>query len=107
KRLVAYITKAYGLDGANLSNDTLRKILTSDPTDSKSYVNQKGQDPRYRDMAAAFNFAADGTAKRVPAQSAQTRSNVLQTTDAYVRQVMETDAGTQNEGVRLGLYFQR
>ncbi len=81
KRLVAYITKAYGLDGANLSNDTLRKILTSDPTDSKSYVNQKGQDPRYRDMAAAFNFAADGAAKRVPAQSAQTRSNVLQTTD--------------------------
>ena len=107
KRLVTYITKAYGLDGAKLSNDTLRKILTSDPTDSKKLRNQKGQDPRYRDMAAAFNFAADGAAKRVPAQSAQTRSNVLQTTDSYVRQVMETDAGTQNEGVRLGLYFQR
>jgi hypothetical protein len=43
----------------------------------------------------------------VPAQSAQTLSNVLETTDGYVRQTMETDAGTQNEGVRLGLYFQR
>jgi hypothetical protein len=107
KRLVTYITKAYGLDGAKLSDDTLRRILTSDPTDSKSFVNQKGQDPKFRDLAAAFNFGTDGKAKRVPAQSAQTLSNVLETTDGYVRQTMETDAGTQNEGVRLGLYFQR
>jgi Protein of unknown function (DUF1217) len=27
--------------------------------------------------------------------------------DSYVRQTMETDAGNQNEGVRLALYFQR
>jgi hypothetical protein len=107
RRVVTYITKAYGLDGAKLSDDTLRKILTSDPTDSKSFVNQKGQDPKFRDLAAAFNFGTDGKAKRVPAQSAQTLSNVLETTDGYVRQTMETDAGTQNEGVRLGLYFQR
>lgn len=107
KRLVAYITKAYGLDGAKLSDDTLRKILTSDPMDPKSFVNQKGQDPKFRDLAAAFNFDADGKAKRVQVQSAQTISNVLETTDGYVRQTMETDAGTQNEGVRLGLYFQR
>lgn len=29
------------------------------------------------------------------------------TVDAYVRQTLETDAGTENEGVRLALYFQR
>lgn len=29
------------------------------------------------------------------------------TVDAYVRQTLETDAGNENEGVRLALYFQR
>jgi hypothetical protein len=58
-------------------------------------------------LAAAFNFSADGKTKRVPAQPAQSDSDVLSTTDAYVRQTMESDAGEQNEGVRLALYFQR
>ena len=106
KRLVAYVTKAYGLD-ANTSKDALRKALTSDPTDKNSFVNQKGQDPKLRGLAAAFNFSADGKTKRVAAQSAQSESGVLATTDAYVRQTMESDAGQQNEGVRLALYFQR
>jgi Protein of unknown function (DUF1217) len=105
-RMVAYVTKAYGLD-ANTSKDTLRKALTSDPLDKNSFVNQEGQDPKLRDLAAAFNFSADGKTKRVAAQPAQSESNILSTTDDYVRQTMESDAGDQNEGVRLGLYFQR
>lgn len=107
KRLVSYALKAYGLDSANLSNDTLRKALTSDPMDPNSFVNQKGQNPQLRDLAAAFNFSADGKINRVPAQSTQSRNDILQTEDDYVRQTMESDAGEQNEGVRLGLYFQR
>jgi hypothetical protein len=100
------VTKAYGLD-ANPSKDTLRKALTSDPSDSSSFVNQKSQDPKLRDLAAAFNFSTDGKIRRVSAQPAQSESNILSTTDAYVRQTMEGDAGEQNEGVRLALYFQR
>ena len=73
KRLVAYVSKAFGLDGASASKDTLRKALTSDPLDRNSFVNNKGQDPRLRDLAAAFNFAADGQTKKVPAQPAQTQ----------------------------------
>jgi hypothetical protein len=107
KRLVAYVARAYGLDSAKVSKDTLRKALTSDPLDKNSFVNRKGQDPALRDLAAAFNFSADGKTKRVSAQPAQTESNVMDVADSYVRQTMETDAGTQNEGVRLALYFQR
>jgi hypothetical protein len=107
KRLVAYVTKAYGLDGGSIPKDTLRKVLTSDPMDKSSFVNKKGQDPRLRDLAAAFNFSVDGKIKRVPAQPAQSRSDILDISDSYVRQTMETDAGGQNEGVRLALYFQR
>jgi Protein of unknown function (DUF1217) len=107
KRMIAYVTNAYGLDSDSVSKDTLRKVLTSDPMDKSSFVNTKGQDPRFRDLAAAFNFSEDGKIKRVPAQAAQTRSDVLEISDSYVRQTMESDAGDQNEGVRLALYFQR
>ncbi len=106
KRLVAYVMKAYGLDDKTTTS-TLRKILTSDPMDKNSFVNRQGADHRFRDVAAAFNFTADGKIKRVPEQSPQSRSEVLATTDGYVRQTVEVSAGQENEGVRLALYFQR
>jgi hypothetical protein len=106
KRLVAYVLKAYGLD-EGVATSTLRKVLTSDPMDKNSFVNKQGSDQRFRDLAAAFNFATDGSIKRVPEQAAQSQSGVLATTDGYVRQTMEADAGEDNEGVRLALYFRR
>jgi hypothetical protein len=106
KRLVAYVSKAFGLQG-DVSKDTLRKVLTSDPMDKNSFVNKKGQVPQFRDLAAAFNFSTDGKLKRVPARSAQSETDVLGVSDGYVRQIMESGAGEQNEGVRLALYFQR
>ena len=56
---------------------------------------------------AAFNCAPDGAAKRVSAGAAQDSSEVLQTQDLFIRQTMEQQAGEQNPGVRLALYFQR
>jgi hypothetical protein len=106
KRLMAYVSKAFALDGT-VTSDTLRKALLSDPMDPDSFVNRPGQSPGLRQLAAAFNFAADGNLKRVPEQAAQSRNEILDTTDAYVRQTMEADAGSQSEGARLALYFQR
>ena len=107
KRLKDYVLRAFGLEGDRLSDATLKKALTSDPMDQASFLNTQGGDHRLRDMAAAFNFLPDGTVGRSPAQATQSRSGVLDTTDGYVRQMMEEDAGEQNEGVRLALYFQR
>jgi len=106
ERLVAYALKAYGLEEANISNGTLRSVLTSDPFDRESFVGRLADD-RLRDLAAAFNFTPEGKLGRVPAQELQSRGDVLKTGDLYVRQSMETEAGTQSEGVRLALYFQR
>ncbi|MBA2125460.1 hypothetical protein DLM45_04375 [Hyphomicrobium methylovorum] len=106
KRLVDYILKAYGFADAKLSNDDLKKILTSDPLDEKSFVNKKGK-TIYRTLAAAFNFDADGKVRAVPSLQAQDRSNIISTFDYYARQTLEEEAGSQNEGVRLALYFQR
>lgn len=102
-RLTAYIVKAYGADKANLSKSDLRQILTSDLSDPNSYANRLG----YHDLAAAFNFATDGTIERDAPQQAQSSKNAITTADDYVRQTMETEAGDTSEGVRLALYFAR
>jgi hypothetical protein len=105
KRLLAYVLKAYDLADAKLSEKTLRNVLTSDIADPKSYANT--HDSRYRDLAAAFNFDRDGTVEREAPLAAQDRKDVMGTTDKYLRQTMETEAGKDNEGVRLALYFAR
>jgi hypothetical protein len=106
KRLVAYALKAFELENSGLTNSDLRNALASDPLDPKSFVNQR-RDQNLRTLAAAFNFAPDGSVRRVPEQALQSGWDLLQMVDGHVRQTMETDAGSQNEGVRLALYFQR
>lgn len=106
KRLVAYITQAFGFSDETVSNDVLKQVLTSDLYDPKSFVNRP-ENYRFRELAAAFNFGSDGAAKRISAGAAQDDSEVLQTQDLYIRQTMEQQAGEQNQGVRLALYFQR
>lgn len=105
-RLVAFIRKAYGLEDTSITSDTLRRALTSDPFDKSSFAAKSGNDG-LRQLAAAFNFTADGKAARLPAQQAQTDGDLLGTADLYLKQTVETDAGSQNEGVRLALYFNR
>jgi hypothetical protein len=106
KRLVSYVLDAYGLEKANLSDDQLRKILTSDPFDPKSFINEP-ENSSYRALATAFNFGSDGKVLTTPKTEVQDRSQIVATSDLYVRQTLEEDAGDQNEGVRLALYFQR
>jgi len=106
KRLVTFALTAFDLEKKNLSDATLRKILTSDPTDPKSYIN-KPENSAYRAMAVAFNFGTDGNDLATPLQQVQTRSQIVATTDGYARQTLEENAGNQNEGARLALYFQR
>jgi len=106
KRLVTFALDAYGLQDKNLSGDDLRKILTSDPTDPNSYIN-KPENSAYRPMALAFNFDTDGNLVPTPEQQVQTRGQLVATTDLYARQTLEEEAGDQDEGARLALYFQR
>ena len=106
KRLVAYALQAYGFKGQDISNGDLRKILTSDPLDPKSFGNQK-DNTGFRPLATAFNFGSDGKVLLVPKLQPQDRSDLVATSDLYVRQSMEQEAGADNDGVRLALYFQR
>lgn len=101
--LVDYVTTAFGVTprGSEASARTfLRQVLTSDAADPDSFAARQS-DPAWLEMAAAFNFGADGN---VMVQSAALQDQTVQN---YLRQTIETNAGKDNDGVRLALYFER
>jgi hypothetical protein len=51
--------RSYGIDPTTVSKTELRKILESDPSDPKSYVNSLNDD-RFEAFRDAFNFGDDG-----------------------------------------------
>lgn len=103
-RLVAYAEKAYGIP-TSTTTAQLKAVLSSDLGDPKSTANKLG--PAYRALAAAFNVTPSGTISRPASVEAQNRAARVATSDAYFEQTMEAEAGDQNDGVRLALYFKR
>ncbi|WP_028750605.1 DUF1217 domain-containing protein [Rhizobium leucaenae] len=67
-RLRNYVLQAYGIDPTNVSNTFLKKMLTSDISDSSSFVNQNGS-AADKAIVAEFNFNADGTVKTTTADA--------------------------------------
>jgi len=51
--------RAFGIDKSEVTREKLRKVLESDPYDSKSYVSSL-KDPRFLELAKAFNFDSKG-----------------------------------------------
>jgi hypothetical protein len=72
-RIYSYAMKAYGLEDMTYAKAFMKKVLTSDLSDSKSFANSL-TDTRYKTFAAAFNF---GTATNV-AQSSNQEDDMLQ-----------------------------
>lgn len=99
-RVFRYAMKAWGLEDMNYAKAFMRKVLTEGVDKNDTFANTLA-DPRYKEFAKAFNFKllGTGTTNWPDAKSG--------TVDRYVRQQVEEDAGSQNEGVRLALYFER
>lgn len=91
---------AYGMTPKGNDKEFLRKLLTSDLGDPKSFANSQTNE-NFRAFAEAFNFGPEGNVR------AQTQQTARATRDAFIRQTLEVDAGNQNEAVRLALYFER
>jgi hypothetical protein len=96
-RLVSYALAAYELDEFAYDTDVVRRLLSENTADADSLANRYS-DSRYRDFAAAFDFARPGGI----AMAARAG-----TVEKYVRRCLEDEAGAQNEGTRLALYFER
>lgn len=100
KRLLNFALTAYGLDPSLEPPARIRQMLEGGIADPKSPANQL-TDKAYVSFVTAFNFAEYGeaTTTRTPAQ--------LPSIDKFLRQTLEQNAGKENEGVRLALYFER
>jgi hypothetical protein len=99
-RLFAYAMKAYGLEDMTYAKALMRKVLAEGIDKRDSFANSLA-DPRYRDFVETFNFVRYDKTTTIFDRTRQG------TVDRYVRQTLEEDAGQQNEGVRLALYFER
>ena len=100
KRLLSFALASYGLDPATEKPETIRKMLEGGVSDPASPANAL-TDKRYAGFVTAFNFMEHGEKTTTFAVAQQA------SIDKYMRQTLEQDAGTQNEGVRLALYFER
>jgi hypothetical protein len=100
KRLFTFAMKAFGLQDMTYAKAFIRKVLTEGIDKDESFANTLS-DKRYKAFAEAFNFARYGTTTTIFDRTRQG------TVDQYVRQTLEEDAGAQNEGARLALYFNR
>lgn len=99
-RLFNFAMKAHGLGDMSYAKAFMKKVLTEGISDSSSFANSLS-DTRYADFAGTFNFETFGDAATTFTKAQQ---GVV---DRYLRQTLEEQAGNDNEGVRLALYFQR
>jgi len=100
RRLFTFAMKAFGLEDMAYAKAFMRKVLAEGTDKPDSFANGLS-DKRYKQFAEVFNFTRYG---ETTTTFERTRQG---TVDRYVRQTLEEDAGAQNEGVRLALYFQR
>jgi hypothetical protein len=99
-KLYTYVMNAFGLSDMVNAKGLIHKVLEGGVSNPQSLANTLN-DPRYKALATAFNFAADGTST--------TSSTTLQqtTVNNFVEQKLETNVGQQNQGTQMALYFQR
>ena len=100
ERLLAYAMAAYELEGHFADKDLIRSMLEGGTADAESPANT-AENTKWKDFTRAFDFAGLG-------EDATTYNPALKpSVDMYLRQTLEENAGEQNEGVRLALYFMR
>ena len=99
-RLYAYAMKAHGLEEMTYAKAMIQKVLEEGRDEPDAFVNRL-TDPRYRALAETFDF------KRYDGATTSFSKAQTGVVDKFLRQQLEENAGAQNEGVRLALYFER
>ncbi|PWV99818.1 uncharacterized protein DUF1217 [Hoeflea marina] len=99
-RIFNYAMKAHGLEDMTYAKAFIRKALTEGIDDDGAFAKQL-TDTRYSAFVETFNFARHGGTATVFTKAQQG------TVDKYMRQTLEEEAGQDNTGVRLALYFER
>ena len=99
-RVFAYAMKAFGLKDMIYAKAFVKKVLTDGIDSANSFTNQL-TDPRFKELATAFNFKNLGATTTIFERA---QKGVV---DKFLQVQLEEQAGSSNEGVRLALYFRR
>ena len=99
-KLYNYVMTAFGLGDMTYAKGLIRKVLEGGVSSSTKLANTLN-DPRYKALATAFNFAANGAATTSSASLQQT------TISNFDEQTLETNVGKTSPGAQMALYFQR
>jgi hypothetical protein len=100
RRLLTFALEAHGLGDMAYAKGLIRRALIEGVDNQRSIANRLA-DPRWREFVGTFNFARNGAATT---SFTRAKAGVV---ERYERQALEEQAGAQNAGVRLALYFQR
>jgi hypothetical protein len=99
-RQTQFALAGFGIDDTEENKDLARAVLEGGIRDPESLANTM-TDKTFLAFASMFDFEGLGEA---------TTTHILAqrpVTEKFMRQTLEEDAGKQNEGVRLALYFER
>jgi hypothetical protein len=99
-KLYNYVMNAFGLGSMTYAKGLITKVLEGGVSSSTALANTLN-DPRYKALATAFNFAENGSSTTSNATTIQS------TVSAYVEQQLENNVGQTSPGTQLALYFQR
>ncbi|MGF6155589.1 hypothetical protein M2267_000817 [Ensifer sp. KUDG1] len=92
KGVLTFTLRAFGLEEEGLSTRELKRILTSDLNDPRSYANTL-RDERYVKLVKAFNFNPDGTLGAP--KLAQSDNDIMSTARDYI--IAKSRFGTEDE----------
>lgn len=97
-QLFNYAMKAFGLSDMAYAKAYMKKVLNSDVTVSTSFVN-KLSDDKFKAFATQFSYLRTG--------SLSYSTDITNVVNKYNQQSMEENAGAEDQGVQLALYFKR
>ncbi len=101
RRSLQVVLEAFQLESEIDKRAVLRRLLTDDPKDERSFANRMA-DPRYREINAAFGAAHAGGRPPLGDPALVERIVRLATVNRF-----EKAMGEGNAGLREALYFQR
>lgn len=99
-RLFNFAMKAFGMSDMAYAKGLMIKAMEGG-IDADDALANRLADSRYKEFVETFNFQRYGSTTTIFDRAKQP------VVDRYVRQTLEEQAGEQNEGVRLALYFER
>lgn len=99
-RIYNYALKAHGLEDMAYAKAFIRKVLVEGVSNPDAFA-RKLADNRYAALAETLNFEAHGGAATAFDKA---QKGVV---EKYQRQKLEEEAGAEDPGVRLALYFER